>query len=119
MIAVAAAPTWIKRMLLATGSSARFSGALASLWSGTRAQPHRDVDRLHRLTHRPTTSSFADGFSTSSGDGIVLVIITTLLPEPFALYLPAHFAGYPLHESQVALPEPGICFVTDAAQRAV
>jgi hypothetical protein len=47
------------------------------------------------------------------------VIITTLLSEPFALYLPAQFTGYPLHESQVALPEPGICFVTHAAQRAV
>src|SRR5215203_2425792 len=40
-------------MLLATGSSARFSGALASLWSGIRAQPQRDVGRLHRAPHDP------------------------------------------------------------------
>jgi hypothetical protein len=49
-------------------------------------------------------SSLADDISTSLVDGIVLVIITTLLSEPFALYLPAQFAGYPLHEPQVALP---------------
>src|SRR5215203_6399969 len=71
------------------------------------------------FTHHPARSSLADGFSTSLGDGIVLMTITILLSKPFALYLPAQFAGYPLHESQVALPEPGICFVTHAAQRAV
>src|SRR5215212_11570943 len=64
-------------------------------------------------------SSLADGFSTSLDDGITLVTITTLLSEPFALYLPAQLAGYTFHESQVALPEPGICPVTRAAQRTV
>src|SRR5215212_826785 len=44
---------------------------------------------------------------------------TTVLLEPFALYLPAQLAGYPLHEPQVALYEVGICFVTRAAQRTV
>src|SRR5215211_8579793 len=44
---------------------------------------------------------------------------TTILLEPFALYLPAQLAGYPLHEPQVALSETGIRFVTRAAQRAV
>src|SRR5215204_5867479 len=38
-------------MLLATGSPARFSGALASLWSGIRTQPQRDVGWLHRSSH--------------------------------------------------------------------
>src|SRR5215212_206964 len=66
-----------------------------------------------------TRSSPADSFSTGLGDEIVLETITTLLPEPFTLYLPAQLAGYPLHETQVALPEPAICFVTHAAQRAV
>src|SRR5215204_329089 len=66
-----------------------------------------------------TRSSLTDGFSTSLGDGIILATMTTLLSELFALYLSAQLAGYPLHESQVALPEPGICFVTRAAQRAV
>src|SRR5919112_3105781 len=84
---------------------------------GSRRKPQRGVRRLH---HSPSTrSSFADGFSTSLDDGIVLVIIKILLSEPFALYLPAQFAGYPLHESQLALPEPGIRFVTYAAQSAV
>jgi hypothetical protein len=49
-------------------------------------------------------SSLADDFSTSLGDGIVSMTVMTLLSEPFALYLPAQFAGYPLHEPQVALP---------------
>src|SRR5215211_1769668 len=53
MITAAAAPTWIQRMLLATGSPARSSGSLASPWSGIRAQPKRDVGRLHRLPHDP------------------------------------------------------------------
>src|SRR5919112_1619719 len=84
---------------------------------GSRRKPQRGVRRLH---HSPSTrSSFADGFSTSLDDGIDLMTIRILLSEPFALYLPAQFTGYPLHESQVALPEPGICFVTHAAQRAV
>ena len=43
-------------------------------------------------------------FSTSLGDGVVLETISTLLSELFALYLPTQFAGYPLHESQLALP---------------
>src|SRR5215210_4774760 len=38
-------------MLLATGSPARSSGVLASLWSGIRAQPQRDVGGLHRPPH--------------------------------------------------------------------
>ena len=92
---------------------------LFSLRNCIGTQPHRDVGGLHRLPHRPTRSSLADGFSTSLGDGIVLVTMTPLLSEPFALYLPAQLAGYPLHEPQVALSERGICFVTHAAQRAV
>src|ERR671914_2431830 len=48
-----------------------------------------------------------------------MAIKTLLLSEPFALKLPAHFAGYSLHEPQVALPEPGIWLVAHAAQRAV
>src|SRR5215218_7622974 len=47
------APTWIKCMLLATGLPTRFSGTLASLWSGIRAQPQRDVGGLHRPAHDP------------------------------------------------------------------
>jgi hypothetical protein len=78
MITAAAAPTWIKRMLLAPGSPARFSGALASLWSGIRAQPQRDVGGMHRLPHHPSSSALADGFSPSLGDEIVLVTITDL-----------------------------------------
>src|SRR5919112_5041451 len=53
MITAAAAPTWIQRMLLATGSPARSSGALASPWSGIRAQPQSDVGGLHRPAHDP------------------------------------------------------------------
>src|SRR5918995_4723594 len=68
--------------------------------------------------HHPARSSLANRFSASSHDGIVLLSITILLSEPFALYPPAQLAGYPLHEPQVALPETGICFVTHAAQRA-
>src|SRR5829696_3005942 len=86
---------------------------------GSRRKPHRDVGGLHRLSHHPTSSSIADGFATRLADGIVLLSITKLLSEPFALYLPAQFAGYPLHEPKVALSEPGICFVTHAAQSAV
>ena len=55
------------------------------------------------IVYLTTRSSLADGFSTSLSDGIILVSTTTLLPEPFALYLPAQLAGYPLHEPQVAL----------------
>src|SRR5918994_6145267 len=40
-------------MLLATGSPARFSGTLASLWSGILTQPQSDVGRLHGLPHHP------------------------------------------------------------------
>src|SRR5215217_5352214 len=40
-------------MLLATGSPARSSGALASPWSGIRAQPHRDVGWLHGFPYDP------------------------------------------------------------------
>src|ERR671920_1250857 len=40
-------------MLLASGSPARFSGTLASLWSGIRAQPQSDVGGLHRPAHDP------------------------------------------------------------------
>src|SRR5215208_290266 len=40
-------------MLLATGSPARSSGALASPWSGIRAQPHRDVGWLHGFHYDP------------------------------------------------------------------
>src|SRR5215210_6328655 len=40
-------------MLLATGSPARSSGVLASLWSGIRPQPQRDVGWLHRPPHDP------------------------------------------------------------------
>src|SRR5215212_1010528 len=40
-------------MLLASGSHARFPGALASLRSGIRAQPQRDVGWLHGLPHDP------------------------------------------------------------------
>src|SRR3712207_2401904 len=47
------APTCIERMLLVTGSPARFSGALISRRSGVRAQPQRDVGWLHRLPHDP------------------------------------------------------------------
>src|SRR5215204_3567481 len=83
---------------------------------GRRTLPHRDVGGLHRLSYHPTSSSIADGLSTRLGDEIVSM---TILSEPFALYLPAQFAGYPLHEPKVALSEPGICFVTHAAQSAV
>src|SRR5215213_3413813 len=70
------------------------------------------------LTTPPDRRS-RNGFSTSLDDGLALVTITTLLSESFALYLPAQLAGYTLHEAQVALPEPGICFVTHTAQRTV
>src|SRR5215210_3404969 len=40
-------------MLLATGSPARSSGVLASLWSGIRPQPQRDVGWLHRAPNDP------------------------------------------------------------------
>src|ERR671911_2941758 len=40
-------------MLLATGLPARFSGTLASLWSGIRTQPQSDVGGLHRPAHDP------------------------------------------------------------------
>src|ERR687897_2918782 len=71
------------------------------------------------FTHHPARSSLANRFATKLADGIVLLSMTALLSEPFALYLPAQLAGYPLHESQVALPETGIRFVTHATQRAV
>src|SRR5215217_1271596 len=61
------APTWIKRMLLTPGSPARFSGALASLRSGIRARPQRDVGWLHRPPHDPARSSLASA-SPSAGD---------------------------------------------------
>src|SRR5215211_6340361 len=70
------------------------------------------------IVYLTTRSSLADGFSTSLGENI-LVSKTPVLLEPFALYLPAQLAGYPLHEPKVALSEAGICFVTRAAQRAV
>src|SRR5215218_473664 len=47
-------------MLLASGSHARFPGALASLRSGIRAQPQRDVGWLHGLPHDPD-EVFAQG----------------------------------------------------------
>jgi hypothetical protein len=77
------------------------------------------VGGLHHLPHHPPDRHSRTVFSTSLGDGVVLETITTLLSELFALYLPAQFTGYPLHESQVALPETGIRFVTHAAQSAV
>src|SRR5918997_1115079 len=40
-------------MLLATGSPARSSGALTSLWSEIRTQPQRDMNWLHRPPHDP------------------------------------------------------------------
>ena len=69
---------------------------------GSRTKPQRDMGGLHHSP--PTRSSFADGFSTSLGDGIFLMIITTLLSELFALYLPAQLAGYPSMSPRVALP---------------
>src|SRR5829696_6522448 len=75
------APTWIKRLLPATGtrSRARFSRSLASLWSGTLAQPQRDVSGLHRLSvHQPLVESFLHSFS---------VVI-----PPFSVKCNAHFS---------------------------
>src|SRR5918997_5630424 len=40
-------------MLLATGSPARSSGALTSLWGEIRTQPQRDMNWLHRPPHDP------------------------------------------------------------------
>ena len=55
-------------------------------------------------SHNRIVADGRDRLRCSLGDGIVLMTVTTLLSEPFALYPSAQFAGYPLHELQVAIP---------------